>query len=77
MSEIEQESYDPGLCCDQCGKPQWDDGSGLCSWRAGTEFGSCDGRQVRRVFTNCNVCGRVLRGGSEHRMGMCDDCAKN
>ena len=36
---------DPNLCCDQCGKPQWYDGSGLCSWRACDVTGSCDGRQ--------------------------------
>jgi hypothetical protein len=35
--------------CTQCGKPQTYDGSGLCSWRACAETGSCDGVQMIRV----------------------------
>ena len=42
---------DPNIFCDQCGKPQWYDGSDLCSWRACAETGSCDGRQHRRGAT--------------------------
>ncbi len=39
---------DPDLYCDQCSKPQWPDGSGLCSWRCCAETGSCDGKQHRK-----------------------------
>ena len=28
-----------------------------------------------RVFTNCNVCGVVLRNRDEDEMGMCERCA--
>jgi hypothetical protein len=38
---------DPNLSCDQCGSPQWDDGTGLCSWRCCAIKGSCDGKQMR------------------------------
>lgn len=37
------------ITCDQCGKSQEYDGSGLCSWRSCAETGSCDGRQLVRV----------------------------
>lgn len=47
MDGFDNPQPDPNLSCDQCGRPQWEDGSGLCSWRAGTEFGGCDGRQIR------------------------------
>ena len=32
-------------------------------------------RSVGKVFTNCNVCGILLRTFSEERMGMCEECA--
>lgn len=56
--EAEAEKWNPDLCCDQCGKPQRDDGSGLCSWRACDVTGSCDGRQVK--VTHCSQCNATL-----------------
>lgn len=32
-------------------------------------------RDCEPVFSNCNVCGIVLRGKPEFEMGMCDRCA--
>lgn len=29
------------------------------------------------VFTNCNVCGIVLRTDDEEQMGMCERCAND
>ena len=31
--------------------------------------------RVKPVYTNCNVCGIVLRADTELLMGLCDRCA--
>ena len=33
-----------------------------------------EAHMMRYVFTNCNVCGIILRTEDEHRMGMCERC---
>lgn len=43
------------------GEQDWEDGE---RWKE------------NRVFTNCNVCGIVLRTEEEERMGMCEKCSK-
>lgn len=67
----------PGISCTQCGKPQDYDGSGLCSWRACCETGSCDGRQVFRRRKNCWLLysasdQKSLEAGLPHLLACCD-----
>lgn len=48
-------------------------GQRFCSGRCARNYHEF--REEKPVFTNCNVCGIVLREPGEFQMGMCERCA--
>lgn len=65
---------DGKLYCDQCSKPQTYDGSGLCSWRACAETGSCDGRQIVRAADIHDELEKIKTAETKRIMDRCPSC---
>ena len=49
------------------------DKAAISAWENGSL--GCYEESNPKVFTNCNVCGIVLRTAAEDEMGMCERCA--